>query len=123
MKKIIIFFILIFSFADVSDVILKIKAIQNFQKKFLIYPKYNIFININNQNINYTNIKLSQGFYKMKIYAIFNNKVNINGKWKKIGDFINDYKIIKIYPDYVILKKNNKLKILKITSNIIKVSK
>lgn len=123
MKKILIFLIITFSFSDVSNIIFKIKEIQNNKKIFLKYPLYNIFINeILHKNIQLI-IKSSNLFQKMKIYAIFNNKVNINGQWKNIGDYINDYKIIKIFPNYIILRKNNKIKILNFSSNIIKVSK
>ena len=123
MKKILIFLIITFSFSDVSNIIFKIKEIQNNKKIFLKYPLYNIFINeIMHNNIQLI-IKSSNLSQKIKIYAIFNNKVNINGQWKNIGDYINDYKIIKIFPNYIILRKNNKIKILKFSSNIIKVSK
>ncbi len=121
MKKILIFFIITFSFSDVSNVIFKIKQIENTKKTFLKYPFYNIFINkkTNNTQTVITSTNLPQ----IKIYAIFNNKVNINGRWKSIGDYISDYKILKIYPNYVLLYKNNKITILKFSSNIIKVSK
>ena len=123
MKKILIFLIITFSFSDVSNTIFKINEIQNNKKIFLKYPLYNIFINeIMHNNIQLI-IKSSNLSQKIKIYAIFNNKVNINGQWKNIGDYINDYKIIKIFPNYIILRKNNKIKILKFSSNIIKVSK
>jgi len=123
MKKILIFFLITFLFSDVSNTIFKINEIQNNKKIFLKYPLYNIFINeIMHNNIQLI-IKSSNLSQKIKIYAIFNNKVNINGQWKNIGDYINDYKIIKIFPNYIILRKNNKIKILKFSSNIIKVSK
>jgi len=125
MKKILIFLIITFLFSDVSNTVFKIKQIQNSKKLFLKYPSYNIFVkqkihNNNNVQIIMRSSNLPQ---RMKIYAIFNNKVNINGKWKNIGNYVNDYKIIKIYPNYVVLRKNNKIKILKFLSNIIKVSK
>jgi len=126
MKKILIFLIITFSFSDVSNTIFKIKQIQNSKKLFLKYPSYNIFVKqkINKDDNNVQVIMKSSNLpQKMKIYAIFNNKVNINGKWKNIGDYVNDYKIIKIYSNYVVLRKNNKIKILKFLSNIIKVSK
>lgn len=121
MKKVFfLLFIITFSFSDVSDIIFKIKEIENSKKIFLKYPLYNIFIN---KKTNITPIIKSAPVENMKIYAIFNNKVNINGQWKKEGEYINDYKIIKIFPDYVVLRKNNKIKLLKFSSNIIKVSK
>ncbi len=123
MKKIFfLFFVITFSFSDVSNIIFKIKEIENSKKIFLKYPSYNIFINKQANNIQQAIIQPSP-LINMKIYAIFNNKVNINGQWKKRGDYINDYKIIKIYPDFIVLRKNNKIKLLKFKSNIIKVSK
>ena len=56
----------------------------------------------------------------LKIYAIFQNRVNINGKWFKIGDIINGYKILKITNNYVYLKRNNKVLKLSITNYILK---
>jgi len=127
MKKILIFLIITFSFSDVSNTVFKIKQIQNSKKLFLKYPSYNIFVKQKIHNNNNNNVQIimrsSNLPQRMKIYAIFNNKVNINGKWKNIGNYVNDYKIIKIYPNYVVLRKNNKIKILKFLSNIIKVSK
>ncbi len=124
MKKIFfLFFIITFSFSDVSDIIFKIKKIENSKKIFLKYPPYNIFINKQITNNIQQTIIQSSPLINMKIYAIFNNKVNINGQWKKEGDYINDYKIIKIHPNFIVLRKNNKIKLLKFSSNIIKVSK
>lgn len=105
-------------FADVANIILKIKYIEtkNIKKKFLNFD-YNIFGNnflnkpeiVNNININ-TNTNL-------KIFAIFNNKVNINGKWFSLGDYINGYKIIKITSNGVYLMKKSKIIYLKLVSN------
>ena len=124
MKKAVIFLLVVSAFCDVSDAVLKIKEIQNSHKVFLRYPEYNIF-SYNNKNNQY---KISgplkaEAVYNIKIYAIFNDRVNINGEWKKPGDYIGDYKILKICPDYIVLKKNNKLKTVKFSLNIIKVSK
>ena len=123
MKRVFIFFLITFAFSDVSNTIFKIKEIQNNKKIFLKYPLYNIFINEKIHHNIQLMIKSTASSPKIKIYAIFNNKVNINGQWKNIGDYINEYKIIKIFPNYIILRKNNKIKILNFSSNIIKVSK
>lgn len=46
------------------------------------------------------------------LQAILNNRANINGGWYGIGNAINDYKLIKINRDNVILDNvNNKLKL------------
>lgn len=39
--------------------------------------------------------------------AILLNKVNINGKWYKVGDMIDNYKIINVQSDKVIITKND----------------
>ncbi len=121
MKKFLLFFFIIFLFGDVSDEVFKIKAIENSKKIFLKYPLYNIFVN--KKTVNNIQQAIIQPSPLMKIYAVFNNKVNINGEWKKKGEYINDYKIVKILPDKIILKKENKLRVLKFKTNIIKVSK
>jgi len=124
MKKLIIF-IAVFIFADVSDTVFKIKEIETSKKVFLPVPSYNIFTNTKTPNVSVNKIipKKLNNSVDFKIYAIFNNKVNINGVWKSVGDFVNEYKIIKITPKYVVLKKDNEIKILKFTINFIKVSK
>ena len=121
MKKILIFFA-VFLLADTSDTILKIKEIQASKKIFLKYPFYNIFIQYQPVNVNFE-VKRSNISYSLKLYAIFNNKANINGEWKRVGENINGYQIVKITPNYVLLKKDNKLKVLKFSTNIIKVLK
>ena len=54
---------------------------------------------------------------KLKVYAIYNNRAYINGKFYKIGDKIAGYKIYKIYDSYVVLKRKSKLKILHLVKN------
>jgi hypothetical protein len=39
--------------------------------------------------------------------AILLNKVNINGKWYKVGDMIDNYKIINVQSNKVIITKND----------------
>ena len=121
MKYLIIFILNIYLFADVSNIILKIKDIENIKKSFLKID-YNIFAN-SSSNIFTTNIiskTLNSNLNKnLKIFAIFNNKVNINGKWYKVGDYIDNYKIVKITSTGVYLMKNLKIEYIKLINNYI----
>ena len=122
MKKFIIF-IAVFIYADVSDVILKIKEIENIKRKFLKID-YNMFETKNKEVlIPLPVIKRKKKEVKLVLNAIFNNKVNINGKWYKVKDKVFDYVIYKILEDKVVLKNGNKIIVLKIRPNILKVSK
>ena len=116
--RVLLVFVGVLLFGDVSNILLKIKDIENIKKNFLDV-KYNIFgAYVQNVKI----VPLTQEI-KLKIYAIFNNKVNMNGKWYKLGEEINGYKIVKILKNGVVLKKANKYFYLKIKNTILKVQK
>jgi len=119
MKKIIfIFFSLLY--ADITYIISEIKKIEKFKPVFKKIIHYNIFeyeTNIAKKNI----AGVSKKNFNLEIYAIFQNRVNINGKWFKIGDSINGYKILKITNNYVYLKQNNQILKLSIKNYILKV--
>jgi hypothetical protein len=53
----------------------------------------------------------------LKLSAIINNSALINGKWYKLGDIINNYKISKIDNNSLTLKYKTKTKILTTASN------
>ncbi len=114
--RILIIFLAVFAFGDISDAILKIKTIENLKKRFLKID-YNIFSTTKKR---YFVVKSN---IELKLYAIFNNRVNINGKWYKIGDIIQGYKIIKITYDKVFLKKGNKIFVLEVKNSILRVEK
>jgi len=108
-----IFFIAIFLYADISDVLLKIKEIENHKKIFLKYPDYNIFTSkVYKIKPKQSIIQIHKPLVKLTLNAIFNNSAKINGKWVKKGDVIYNYKIIKIEYNKVILKKDNKYFVL-----------
>ena len=54
---------------------------------------------------------------QLKVYAIYNNRAYINGKFYKIGDKIAGYKLYKIYDNYVVLKSKSKLKVVYLIKN------
>lgn len=124
MKKFIIF-LAVFLFADVSDTILKLQDMKNMKKKFLKID-YNIFKEekkpVIKKVLKINKIKKAKKI-NLHIFAIFNNKININGNWYKKGDIVYDYKIIKVLNNGVVLKKHSKITILKIKESILKVSK
>jgi len=119
MKKI-IFFIAVFLYADISNILIKIKQIEESKKTFLPMPPYNIFIFLKTELVNRVQIYTAN---PLKIYAIFNNLVNINGRWFRVGENVNGYKIIKVSDKKVILKKDNRYITLKPTIKLLKVSK
>jgi len=118
--KWLIIFLVVFLYADISDILIKIREIENMKKSFLNID-YNIFGNntpIENNFIRPVNNNETE----LKIFAIFNDKVNINGKWYKVGDEVENYKILKITFDKVFLEKGGKVIILKSNYlNILKV--
>ena len=121
MKKIIFVTFCSLLYADITYIIHEIEKIEKFKPLFKKIRYYNIFeyeADIAEKNITTISKKES---YDLKIYAIFQNRVNINGKWFKIGDIINGYKVLKITNDDVYLKKNNEILILSITNHILKV--
>ncbi|GAB6074012.1 hypothetical protein [Nautilia lithotrophica] len=123
MKKMLIFLILfIFVKADVFTIINDIKKMQLFNPKFKKLVNYDIFNDyVTNKEINSeTPATFNEN---IQINAIFQNRVNINGSWYKIGDIVSGYQIIKINNNKVIMKKNRKIKTLIIKSNILKVVK
>ena len=107
MKKLVIF-LTVLLFGDVSDTLFKIKEIESLKKHFL-HIDYNIF---SADNIPVITGDLKEGI-NLKIYAVFNDMVNINGKWYKRGDEVNGYKILKISDSYVLLSKDGRMVTLK----------
>ena len=114
MKKVIFLIFYSLLYADVAKIINEITKIKEFKPKFKKIKYYNIFEYKNNSAKNTT-----KKVFNLKIYAIFQNKVNINGKWLKIGDKINGYKIIKIANNCIYLKQNNKTSKIFIKNNIL----
>ena len=114
MKKIILLTFFLFLYADVKYIINEIVKIEEFKPIFKKIKYYNVFeyeTNIVKENIVAVSQKKN---LNLKIYAIFQNRVNINGKWFKVGDNIYGYKIVKINKNFVLLKNGNSKKILKI---------
>lgn len=48
----------------------------------------------------------------LQLYAIFNNRAYINGRFYSVGDRIGEYMVKSIKKDYVLLVKNGTIKIL-----------
>jgi len=55
---------------------------------------------------------------KLKLDAIINNSALINGKWYKLGDIINSYKIATIDDKSVTLKYKTRTKVLTTASSL-----
>jgi hypothetical protein len=117
MKKTIIF-LSIFLYADISNILLKIDKIEHYKRKF-----NKIFLkkcNVNIYNSNLSNNKISIKKTDLSLAAIFNNKALINNKWVQKGDIIDGYKVLKIYPKKVLLKKDKKIVVLKFDNILLK---
>ena len=118
MKKLFLLSFFIFLFSDTIKIIEEIKKIEQFKPKFKSVQNFNVFsFNKKRQKI----VKKDFSFtlkkdLTLQIYAIFQNRVNINGEWFEVGDMIDGYKIAKINKNFVLLKKGNSKKILKIFS-------
>jgi len=125
MKKILLLTVFVTLYADVSEIISLIKNMENFTPKFRHIVNYNPFkIQVpiqKNEQVNIKNVSVIKK--ELKLYAIFQNKVNINGKWLKTGDYIEGYKVIKISENEVLLTKNGKIKKIALKANLIKVAK
>jgi len=117
MKKIIIFFTL-FLYADISNVLFQIDKIENYKPKFK-----HINIKKCNEVLSSNHIKIINNHSNLKLKAIFNKKVLIDNKWLGEGNIVKGYKIIKIYPKKVLLKKENNFLILRFNNNLLKVKK
>jgi hypothetical protein len=116
--KYFVLFLSVFLYADISNIILKINNIENYKPVFkkIYFIKCNKIKNISEKKV--VNKKS-----ELKLMAIFNNQALINNKWVKAGDYLKGYKVIKIYPKKVILKKGNKIFVLGFNNNLLKVEK
>ncbi len=53
----------------------------------------------------------------LKLVSILGNRAFIDGKWFAKGDKIDGYKIKKVFPNRVVLYRQNKIKVLKFEKN------
>jgi hypothetical protein len=116
--KYVLLFLGFFLYADISNILFEIDKIENYKPVFkkIYFIKCNKIKNISEKKV--VNKKS-----ELKLMAIFNNQALINNKWVKAGDYLKGYKVIKIYPRKVILRKENKIIILKFNNNLLKVKK
>jgi len=117
MKKLLFLSFFIFLFANPAKIIEEVKKIEQFKPEFKDIQDIDVFSFNKKENINNEFNSTSKKSLKLQIYAIFQNRVNINGEWFKIGDSIDGYKIVKIDKNFILLKKGNSKKILKISSS------
>lgn len=64
---------------------------------------------------------LKQKNITLKLKGIMNNSANINGKWFKVGQIVEGYKVSDIMDDAVYLKDGNKSKMLFFEQNSSKI--
>jgi len=108
--------------ADVTELISKIKKLENYSSEFKKFDIYNIFETEKSVKTAPAPV-LTKPALKYSLNAIFQNKANINGEWVKPGDMVGEYKVVKITDTQVILQKNNEIRVLSLHSNILKVDK
>ncbi|MGB5920457.1 hypothetical protein [Arcobacter sp.] len=78
-----------------------------FYKKSISQEIKNIVL-FQNNTINSKEVLVKENIKEdIKIDAIINNTVLVNDKWYKIGEKINDEKVISIKNDFIEVKKNN----------------
>jgi hypothetical protein len=121
MKKFILL-LAVFLYADISGVLIKINKIESFKPKF----KKIKFIKCNKPHkmVKYSAVNNNiNNKFELKLMAIFGKKALINNKWLKEKDYIEGYKIVKIYSKKVLLKKDNKIIVLKFNNILLKVKK
>ncbi|WP_024787670.1 MULTISPECIES: hypothetical protein [unclassified Lebetimonas] len=118
MKKFLFLLAGIFLYAGISNALMEIVKIENFKPRFK-----KIFLPACTLKGKKTVLNNTVSNLNLKLEAIFNKKALINHKWVRAGNSVKGYKIIKVFPKKVILKKNNKYVVLKFESNILKVKK
>jgi len=116
-----IIFIGVFLYADISYVINTIKKIENYSPTFKPFADYNIFAAQFKEKKEIPRRVVFEN--RLFIYAIFEDKVNINGIWLKKGDAIEGYKVLKIDNNKVVLEKDGKITVLEFNPKILKVEK
>ena len=104
---------------DGEDEILKIlnKASRYKTPKYPQYDIYDPFQKATPALKKAKEIKIKSAPPIPTLKAIINNSAYIDGKWRKLGDDINGYKVVKIYDDYVILKLDGRKIRLSVTGN------
>lgn len=109
---------------------LEVKSSNAMQIRFIHFlENYNSFSKIETLEINknFMNLKLSfiknylkrpfdfetsflklkkEKVLKLKLFAIVDDRININGIWLSVGGKIDDYKLIEIKPDRVLLENS-----------------
>jgi len=121
MRFLIIIFFIVYAFGDVKRIVNKIEDIENIKYNFIPYNNYNPFEGEEFKPKN-KGVKKEKKTFVLKIDAIFNDKVYINGKWYKVGDEIYGNKILKIYHTKVVFIKNGKIFEIPIGMKILKVN-
>jgi len=103
-----IILIAVFLYADISDILLKVRKLE---KCGIYYDKTpNIFMP-ESQPQSYTKpeVVYQAPTQEINVKAIMNDMVFINSKWYKKGERIGEYLILNFNRKYLYLKKDNKV--------------
>ncbi len=112
-------------FADINNITTEIKEIESFKPRFKPLVRYDVFDAAKVIKINKKQPTIKAIVVEPKLYlkAIFNKKANINGKWVKVGDEIDGYRVIRVDANGVLLQKFRKRLYLRVKISVIKVAK
>jgi len=103
MKKLLFLVIFAFAYADISNILIKIKTLEECRadKPYV----RNIFLFKPQKPFN--DILCEEEKKEIKIKAVLNDRVLIGDKWYKVGDEVNGYKIVQITDKFVKFKTDN----------------
>ncbi len=119
MRGILIFFIFGFSCLsseniDVKKILKDIEELEREKRLFSkIVVKYDPFFPKKKRKERKTVFKKKRT-YKLK--AVLNDKAFINDRWFGLGEKVGEYRIVKITPSFVILKKGERRKVIGFSS-------
>lgn len=92
-----------------GDLISEIKQIENKPIILLKFPNYNFF------EMPKIKVKAKKAIKPhFKVLAIFDNSVFINGKWYKVGDVVYGFRIVKIYDNRIVVKRDGKFYVVRL---------
>ena len=120
MKKLWVFFLPMFLYANLAlEIVNKIKEINSFKRKFVVFPKYCLFFYGNNNSDGIKKeSKITFVNKNLIVKAILNDKICFNMGCFKKGDIVNGFRIVKFDNRKIVLKKENKKVIITLNNPI-----
>ncbi len=121
MRYVIIVFVFVmgvraFSLKEINSKITLLKESKNYDFKEIKVP-YDPFYKAEKLVLKKEKNIIIRKKIKLRLITVLNNKAFINHRWYKKDDIVYGMKIIKIYPDYIVLKNKNKKVVVNIVQN------